>query len=99
MNVGYSLHGKYTTDLVTEESLRVIATHNASKPLFLYVSHAAVHSGNPYDPLRSPDADVSKMQHIDNYGRRKYAGKRRNTIAIGKRLRPTSRIYFLGEMK
>ncbi|XP_011291436.1 arylsulfatase B [Musca domestica] len=73
MNVGYNLHGKYTTDLVTEESLRVISTHNSTKPLFLYVAHAAVHSGNPYDPLRAPDADVSKMQHIQHFGRRKYA--------------------------
>ncbi|XP_075167273.1 arylsulfatase B [Haematobia irritans] len=73
MNVGYHLHGKYTTDLVTEESLRVISGHNASSPLFLYVAHAAVHSGNPYDPLRAPDTDVSKINNIQNLGRRKYA--------------------------
>ncbi|XP_065368722.1 arylsulfatase B [Calliphora vicina] len=73
LEVGYDLHGKYTTDLVTEESVRVIANHNASSPLFLYVSHAAVHSGNPYNPLPAPDEAVAKMQHITNYNRRKYA--------------------------
>ncbi|XP_037817226.1 arylsulfatase J isoform X2 [Lucilia sericata] len=73
LDVGYDLHGKYTTDLVTEESLRVIANHNASSPLFLYVSHAAVHSGNPYNPLPAPDEAVAKLQHIGNYNRRKYA--------------------------
>ena len=69
------MHGTYTTDLVTAESLRVISNHNTSQPLFLYVAHAAVHSGNPYNPLPAPDDAVSKMQHIDNYNRRKYAGE------------------------
>lgn len=75
MDIGYNFHGKYTTDLVTEESERIIANHNASKPLFLYVAHAAVHSGNPYNPLPAPDDAVAKMQHITNYNRRRYAGK------------------------
>uniref|UniRef100_A0A1B0FLM3 Sulfatase N-terminal domain-containing protein n=1 Tax=Glossina morsitans morsitans TaxID=37546 RepID=A0A1B0FLM3_GLOMM len=73
LNVGYEFHGKYTTDLVTEESIRVITNHNVSEPLFLYVAHAAVHSGNPYNPLSAPDETVAKMQHISDYNRRKYA--------------------------
>lgn len=75
MDVGYHLHGVYTTDLVTQESLRVIKNHNATQPLFLYVAHAAVHSGNPYNPLPAPDDAVSKVQHIQDYNRRKYAGE------------------------
>uniref|UniRef100_A0A1A9WWP8 Sulfatase N-terminal domain-containing protein n=1 Tax=Glossina brevipalpis TaxID=37001 RepID=A0A1A9WWP8_9MUSC len=73
LDVGYELHGKYTTDLVTEESLRVITNHNVSEPLFLYVAHAAVHSGNPYNPLVAPDEAIAKMKHISDYNRRKYA--------------------------
>lgn len=75
LDVGYDFHGKYTTDLVTDESLRVISYHNASQPLFLYVAHAAVHSANPYNPLPAPDDAVDKLKNIDKYNRRKYAGK------------------------
>ncbi|KAM7341897.1 arylsulfatase B isoform 2-T2 [Cochliomyia hominivorax] len=73
LDVAYDLHGKYSTDVVTDESLRVIDNHNTSQPLFLYVSHAAVHSGNPYNPLAAPDTVVGKMSHINEFNRRKYA--------------------------
>ncbi|XP_037956050.1 arylsulfatase B-like [Teleopsis dalmanni] len=73
LDVAYDLHGKYTTDLVTDESLRVIGLHNSSQPLFLYVAHAAVHSGNPYNPLPAPDDAVERMKHIEDFKRRKYA--------------------------
>ena len=72
--VGYDLHGQYTTDIVTNEACRVIKSHNTSTPLFLYVAHAAVHSGNPYNPLAAPDNIVAKMNHISDFNRRKYAG-------------------------
>ncbi|KMY93299.1 arylsulfatase B [Drosophila simulans] len=72
--VAYDLHGHYTTDVITEHSVKVIANHNATKgPLFLYVAHAACHSSNPYNPLPVPDNDVIKMSHIPNYKRRKFA--------------------------
>ncbi|XP_030369146.1 arylsulfatase I-like isoform X2 [Scaptodrosophila lebanonensis] len=73
--VAYDMHGKYTTDLVTERSLKVIAEHNATDkgPLFLYVAHAAAHSGNPYNPLPVSDDSVIKMGHIPHYKRRRYA--------------------------
>lgn len=74
--VAYDLHGHYTTDVITDHSVKVIANHNATKgPLFLYVAHAACHSSNPYNPLPVPDNDVIKMSHIPNYKRRKFAGK------------------------
>lgn len=75
MNVAYDLHGQYTTDIITSESINLINSHNTSKPLFLYVSHAAVHSGNPYNPLPADDATVSKFPYIIDFNRRKYAGK------------------------
>lgn len=72
MDVAYDLHGKYTTDIVTTESVKIINQHNQSQPLFLYVAHAAVHSGNPYNPLPAPDATVAKLPHIANFNRRKF---------------------------
>ncbi|CAD7012215.1 unnamed protein product [Ceratitis capitata] len=74
MDIGYDLHGKYTTDIVTDEAVRVIAEHNATaEPLFLYVAHPAVHSANPYNPLPAPDEALAKLDHIDDVRRRKFA--------------------------
>lgn len=73
MSVAFDLHGKYVTDVLNKESVRIVQDHDVSKPLFLYVAHAAVHSGNPYEPLRAPDDIIVKMQHIEDYSRRKFA--------------------------
>ncbi|BFG03161.1 arylsulfatase B [Drosophila madeirensis] len=73
-DVAYNLHGQYTTDVITRHSVSVIANHEAAKgPLFLYVAHAAGHSGNPYNPLPVSDDDVMKQDHIIHYKRRRYA--------------------------
>ncbi|XP_002006611.3 arylsulfatase I [Drosophila mojavensis] len=72
--LAYDLHGQYTTDVITQHSLNVIAKHNSTKgPLFLYVAHAAVHSGNPYNPLPAKDDIVRRLGTIQDYKRRKYA--------------------------
>ncbi|XP_019869288.1 arylsulfatase B isoform X2 [Aethina tumida] len=73
MEVAYDLHGKYSTDIFTEESVKIISKHNTSKPLFLYLAHAAVHSGNPYNPLPAPDSEVQKFEYIKDYNRRRFA--------------------------
>ncbi|CAG5081033.1 Similar to ARSJ: Arylsulfatase J (Homo sapiens) [Cotesia congregata] len=69
----WDLHGKYSTDLFTEEAVRIINNHNQSDPLFLYLAHAAVHSANPYNPLPAPDQEVAKFLHIKDYKRRRFA--------------------------
>lgn len=74
MDVAYDLHGQYTTNVIAKESVRVIREHNVSKPLFLYMAHAAVHSGNPYSPLPAPDDTVANFTRINNFNRRKFAG-------------------------
>lgn len=74
MDVAYDLHGQYTTDVIARESVKVIQAHNSTKPLFLYMAHAAVHSGNPYNPLPAPDPTVARFNKIGNYNRRKFAG-------------------------
>ncbi|GFG35010.1 hypothetical protein Cfor_01113 [Coptotermes formosanus] len=74
MEPAWDLHGQYSTDIFTKEAVRLIKTHNASKPLFLYMAHAAVHSGNPYNPLPAPDEVVAKFGSITDYNRRRFAG-------------------------
>lgn len=73
MSVAFDLHGKYITDIINEESVRIVEKHDTEKPLFLYVAHAAVHSGNPYEPLRAPDKTIMEMSFIEDYNRRKFA--------------------------
>lgn len=72
-DVAYDLHGKYTTDVITSEAVKIINNRNASRPLFLYVAHTAVHSSNLYSPLPAPDETVAKINNIGDYNRRKFA--------------------------
>lgn len=74
MEPAWDLHGEYSTDVFTKEAVRLIDSHNNSRPMFLYIAHAAVHSGNPYNPLPTPDAEVAKFKNIFDYNRRRFAG-------------------------
>ncbi|XP_059472307.1 arylsulfatase B [Neocloeon triangulifer] len=73
MNVSYDSRGKYTTTLLTEEAVKVVHHHNTSEPLFLYLSHLATHSANPYLPLQAPDDVVKKFSYIEDKNRRIFA--------------------------
>ncbi|XP_031839749.1 arylsulfatase B [Nomia melanderi] len=70
----WDLHGQYSTDIFTREAEKLIDAHNTSRPMFLYLAHAAVHSGNPYNPLPAPDPSVARFSDIRDYNRRRYAG-------------------------
>ncbi|GAB1863453.1 Arylsulfatase B [Camponotus japonicus] len=74
MKPAWDLHGEYSTDVFTKEAVRLINNHNSSRPMFLYLAHAAVHSGNPYNPLPAPDEEVAKFNNIFDYNRRRFAG-------------------------
>ena len=74
MSVIRDTNGKYATDLFTEEAVDIISHHNASEPLFLYLSHLAVHSGNPSSPLQAPASVVNKISYIKDKNRRIFAG-------------------------
>lgn len=74
MELAYDLHGKYSTDIFTEESVKIIEKHNKTNPLFLYLAHAAVHSGNPYNALPAPYDTIDKFSSIYNPNRRRFAG-------------------------
>ncbi|KAI5630822.1 sulfatase domain-containing protein [Phthorimaea operculella] len=71
----HDLFGKYATDIYTEEAVRVIRSHDARSPLFLMVAHSAVHSGNPWEPIRAPDQLVDSYSHIADPSRRRFAAE------------------------
>ncbi len=58
----------YTTNLIADESVRLIEQHNVSNPLFLYVPFNAVHS-----PFQAPQHYIDMYKHITNKRRRIYA--------------------------
>jgi len=59
----------YTTDLLADESVRLIEGHDFSRPLFLYVPFNAVHS-----PFQAPESYIDMYKHIKAKNRRIYAG-------------------------
>ncbi|KFM82793.1 Arylsulfatase B, partial [Stegodyphus mimosarum] len=65
--------GRYATDIFTERALDIIANHNSTNPLFLYVAHLACHAGNDYMPLQAPLNLVAKNTHIRDTKRGIYA--------------------------
>ncbi len=46
-----SAQGRYSTTVFSEEAVRVVESHNASEPLFLYLAYQAVHA-----PSQVPDS-------------------------------------------
>jgi len=58
----------YATDLIADESVRIIEEHNVSRPLFLYVPFNAVHS-----PFQTTQNYIDMYKHITNKRRRIYA--------------------------
>ncbi|GIY24640.1 arylsulfatase J isoform X1, partial [Caerostris darwini] len=66
--------GRYATHVFTEAAENIINDHDLSKPLFLYLAHLAVHSGNPYQPVQAPSEDIAQFNYIDDVNRRIHAG-------------------------
>ncbi|XP_029177436.1 arylsulfatase B-like [Nylanderia fulva] len=67
----YGSSDKYVTDLFTDEAIRIIQYHESSRPLYLQISHLAVHA-----PVESPhDYNNYDRQfiHIREINRRNYA--------------------------
>jgi len=58
----------YTTDLIGREAARIIATHDKSKPLFLYVPFNA-----PHTPLQAPQKYIKRYAGMKNKRRRVFA--------------------------
>lgn len=77
MNVSWESFGNYTTDLITNEAKTLIRSHDSKAPMFLYVSHLAVHSANPYQFLQAPKDIIKKFDYIKDKNRRIFAGEPR----------------------
>lgn len=64
--------GNYTTELFTRKAIEILKNRDRSKPLFLYVSHLAVHVGNVYALFEAPDKYIELNRHIKNEKRRHF---------------------------
>ncbi|XP_025163968.1 arylsulfatase I isoform X2 [Harpegnathos saltator] len=72
-NPAYGLNAEYATDLFTDEAMKIIQRHEPPRPLYLQISHLAVHA-----PIESPDDDHrnsnrERFKHIPEVNRRNYA--------------------------
>ncbi|XP_055904623.1 arylsulfatase B-like [Eupeodes corollae] len=65
--------GIYATEYFTNEAIRVVKKHNKNQPLFLLMSHLAVHTGNEDNPMQAPPEEIAKFSHISDPKRRIYA--------------------------
>ena len=77
MTTAWDLVGRYATDVLTDEAVRIIQGHDVSSlgpPLFLYLAHLAVHSGNRGKFLEAPQPEIDKFTHIIDPNRKTYAG-------------------------
>jgi len=62
------LENNYSTDLITNESIKIISTRTPDKPLFMITSYAA-----PHKPIQAHEKDIKKYMNISNTKRRSYA--------------------------
>ena len=58
----------HTTDLYTQEALRLLEDRDKEDPFFMYVSWNA-----PHAPLQAPEQYLERYAHIDNEVRRTYS--------------------------
>lgn len=73
MSVAWDAAGRYSTDLFTEEAVRLVRDHPKDSPLFLYLAHLAPHTGNRDNPFQALDEDIAHFSHIADPERRVYA--------------------------
>ncbi|XP_014609673.1 PREDICTED: arylsulfatase B-like [Polistes canadensis] len=73
LSVAWDTLNKYSTDLFTEESVRLINSHNTKNPMFLYLSHLAPHNGGFKNSIQAPDEEIAKFGYIHDPERRTYA--------------------------
>src|SRR6185437_5618631 len=65
--------GQYSTQYCTQHTMDIIANHNQTQPLFLYVAYQSVHGANHYARLQAPQDYIKKFSHIQNKDRRTFA--------------------------
>ncbi|XP_051172962.1 arylsulfatase B-like isoform X2 [Leptopilina boulardi] len=73
MSIAWDTAGKYSTDLFTDEAIRLIDEHDQRDPMFMYLAHLAPHTGNQDNPFQAPDEEIAKFSYIQDPERRIYA--------------------------
>lgn len=73
-SIAWDVVGKYATDVFTDEAVRLIEEQPINRPLFMYLAHVAVHTGNRGKYLEAPQSEINKFNHILDPNRRTYAG-------------------------
>lgn len=68
----YGFQDEYATDLFTKEAMNVIINHDPDRPLFLQISHLAVHAPLHKVP-REDYYEDREFNHIREDSRRRYA--------------------------
>lgn len=75
------MSSKYLTEYLTDEAIGVIQSHNQSTPLYLQISHAAVHTaldakGQKAGILQVPNVEENDrmFSYIEDKDRRLFAG-------------------------
>ncbi|XP_046668442.1 arylsulfatase B-like [Homalodisca vitripennis] len=68
--------GHYLTDLLTEEAVSIIRSHESQKPLYLQVALSAPHTANPGNKFEVSNLSQNEGEHhyITDVYRRLYAG-------------------------
>ena len=64
--------GNYTTEMFTDVAISRIMDHDANHPLFLLVSHLAVHSANSKAPLQAPEEEQKMFEDVQHPQRKMY---------------------------
>lgn len=64
----------YNTELLTDHAINVIARHDASKPLFMYLSTLAAHGQTAELVTTAPERNLAKFPHIGDRNRTLFAG-------------------------
>ncbi|KAK3702080.1 hypothetical protein QZH41_014773, partial [Actinostola sp. cb2023] len=59
--------GQHSTDVFTQEAIKIVTRHDKDKPLFLLVSYTA-----PHTPLQAHQRDIDKYQNVRDINRRKH---------------------------
>ncbi|XP_069701954.1 arylsulfatase J-like isoform X2 [Periplaneta americana] len=74
LNISWEENGQYATDVFTREAVQLITLHDTNQPLFLMLSHLAVHCGRE-KPLEVPNPAESteRFSYISDVNRRMYA--------------------------
>ncbi|XP_063682139.1 arylsulfatase B-like isoform X2 [Bolinopsis microptera] len=69
IDITSEVEGKHSTELFTQEAVKIIESHDDKKPMLLYLSYTAPHS-----PLEPDDEIVkNRNEHIVDKGKRQYA--------------------------